>query len=50
MISKRLKISKFIYGFKLFEAKNRDNFIETELLLFAANFVISNLSVQLSCQ
>ena len=44
---KKLTILKLIYRYKLFEVKNRDNLIEINLLLFAANFTIGNLSIQL---
>ena len=37
-----------MHGSKFLEAKNGDNLIDKVLLLFIANFVIDNLSVQLS--
>lgn len=37
-------ILKLIYKYNPFEAKNRNNLIKTELLLFATNSDINNLS------
>ena len=45
MKSKKLTISKLMHGYKFFEAKNGNSFVETELFLFAANFAIDNLFV-----
>ena len=35
--------------YKPLEVKNKDNLVEVELLLFAVNFAIGNLSDQSSC-
>lgn len=34
-----------MYKYKPFKVKNRDNLEKVELLLFIANFTISNLSI-----
>lgn len=44
MVSQKSIILKLMRGYKPLEVKNKDNLIEVELLLFATNFTISNLS------
>lgn len=35
-----------MYRYKFFKAKNRNNFVENDLLLFIPNYAIPNLSYQ----
>ena len=42
-------LSKLMRGYKLLEAKNRDNLVKVEFLLFAANSIIGSLSGQSFC-
>ena len=49
MIFEKSTISKFIHGYKFLKAKNGDNLVDKELLLFTTNSAISNLSAQSSC-
>lgn len=44
VVSEKSIILKFICRYKSFEAKNKDNLVETNLLLFVANSAIGNLS------
>ena len=44
MVFEKSTTSKLMYGYKLFEAKNRNYHIKAELLLFAANSAIGILS------
>ena len=44
MVSEKSTISKLMHRCKPLEAKNGDNLVEAELLLFAANSIIDNLS------
>lgn len=37
-----------MHKYKSYKAKNGDNFVKTELLLYITNFVIDNLFTQLS--
>lgn len=48
IVFEKSTILKFIYRYRLFEGKNKNNLVKTDLLLFAANFVISYLSALLS--
>lgn len=44
ILSKKFMISILIYKYKQFKIKNVDGFIKMDILLFIANFAISNFS------
>lgn len=48
MVFEKLTTLKLICGSKFFKIKNKNNLGKTNLLIFTANFAISNLSIQLS--
>lgn len=45
MVSKKLIIFKLMHGYNFFKAKNGDNPVKAELLLFAVDHAINKLFI-----